>query len=232
MTIGIGSIGAFGLAMAFDFSFAWITQGFIYGAERTAGQMANRGVNNLPALLRQQFEWSASNQLVMTDLFGGAFSLSIGQLLTVFYALAMVACAVALARHTRRNDARALAAMAAPWMIFFALMPQLSGRYFVWGAASTSLLVGLGFGPMLLHLLISFCAAATVLHVLIAYSGNGSWWPMAGRILEDATPGAAWLTLAMTAVVLFLACSGTNRPVRSSESPRSVSASETGKDRS
>ena len=95
--------------------------------------------------------------------------------------------------------------MAAPGVLFYALMPQMSSRYLMWGAAITAIGVGVGAGPALLHLLLSVMSATTIIHVMILYSGNHGWWPELTRALQGMHPGTGWLTLMCGLVLLYLA---------------------------
>jgi hypothetical protein len=101
--------------------------------------------------------------------------------------------------------------MAAPWVLFYGLMPQMSGRYLVWGAAVTSLLAGIDVGCILLHLVTSVSSALTIVLVLFLCSGSAAWWPTLAQGLEHAHPGLAWVTLLGAGMMLYLACSPTPR---------------------
>jgi hypothetical protein len=187
-----------------------VEQGFLYGAEHSDQSLAAPGANNLGALLRQHFGWDRTGEVVESVTFRGS-PVTIGGLMKTSYTVGIVACAIALGVHTRRNDPRALMAMAAPWILFYALMPQQSGRYLVWASAATAMCAGIGVGPVLLHLLISVFSALTILHVLILYSHNPTWWPALTDFLNGMYPGASWLTLMCAAVLLYLALTPTPR---------------------
>ena len=60
-------------------------------------------------------------------------ALTLGHLFMLAYAVALIACAWAAARHVRRRDPRFLTAVAAPWAMLFALLPNVRTRYLVWG---------------------------------------------------------------------------------------------------
>lgn len=187
-------------------SFGWVRQGFAYGAQRRENSLASPGANNLGQLLQMRYGWSSTS-----DPLTSASDLTVGRAMQIGYGVCLLACAIALARHDRRNDVRALAAMAAPWVLFYALMPQMSGRYLVWGAAATSLLAGIDVGCVLLHLVISVSSALTIVLVLFLYSGNAAWWPALAEGLRQAHPGLAWVTLLCAGITLYLACSPTPR---------------------
>lgn len=227
--LGLAAICVLVSAYVGGASFGWITQGFVYGAERNNDTLAGVGANNLGQLLAQRFGWNSTGDVVyrwrtwtpglgddpLSPPLRHRFdAITLGMLMKSAYALGTIGCAIALARHDRRNDIRALAAMVAPWMLFYLLMPQLSSRYFVWSAAASCMLVALGVGPMLLHLIISASAALTITHVLILYSrgrGSEAWWPELTIFLRGLHPGTAWLTLMLTAVVTYLAWTGSGR---------------------
>lgn len=205
-------------AVVFHASFTWFQQGFIYGVEKEGARMANTGANNLASLLNQRFGWGSSDDPVTTlTLFGRTQTLTLGQILTGAYGLCIILCAIGLARHTRRNDPWALIAMAAPWVLFFALMPHMSARYLIWGAAITALGAGagVGVGPLLLHLLLSACSGLMILHTLIIYSGNRAWWPALTRFLDAQHPDIGWAIILSAAILLYLSlttCSSIPNP--------------------
>jgi hypothetical protein len=67
----------------------------------------------------------------------------------------------------RRRDPRLLLALATPWILFFALLPQMHQRYLVWGAAITALAIGVDISLALLHGVITAAAWGMQAHSML-----------------------------------------------------------------
>jgi hypothetical protein len=75
--------------------------------------------------------------------------------LVATYAAGLTACARTAARAARTADPRLLACLAAPWVLLYAVMPQMHERYFVFAAAITAAPAVLIPEFLLLHLAIT-----------------------------------------------------------------------------
>lgn len=110
----------------FDADLSWLKVGFFYGSGHFPVLRMGR-TPNLPALI----------EIWVPALQGKAIPpLRIG--LALAYAVGLVLCARAMARAARQADPRVLAALAAPWLLSFALLPQMHERYLVYGAVVTA----------------------------------------------------------------------------------------------
>ncbi|HEY1686667.1 MAG TPA: hypothetical protein VGG19_18030 [Tepidisphaeraceae bacterium] len=112
-------------------------------------------------------------------------------LLRGIYIGLMLLCGIAAALQTRRRDPRVLVALIAPWILMFALLPQMHERYLMWGAAVAAIGVGINLELTILFLITTAIACASIL-VPIYHVG-----PLA-QFIDHLDPDIGW-------VVLFLA---------------------------
>ncbi|MBO0696349.1 MAG: hypothetical protein J2P56_09655, partial [Verrucomicrobia bacterium] len=75
--------------------------------------------------------------------------------------------AYAAARHTRNRDPRVLIAIAAPWLVMFALLGQMHERYLMWGAVVSAVALGVSLRLSIIHFIISAASAAMIVHVML-----------------------------------------------------------------
>jgi len=114
--------------------------------------------------------------------------------LRLAYLGGLALCALGVAHHTRRHDARALMAMAAPWLIMFALLGQMHERYLMWGAVVSAVALGVNVRLSAFHFLISLASSAMIVHVLLADKKLDSTLRTLD-VLEKARPYASWIVL-------------------------------------
>jgi hypothetical protein len=136
--------------------------------------------------------------------------LTIKLLLQVIYAATLVLCAVGAARHSRRGSVGVLIALAAPWVLMFALVGQMHERYLMWGAAMTAAFVAVSFGMTLLHFLTT--ALAVVPMMLSLLPADRAFAPKWLYFIRGLYPDIGWLVLFLAAIYLYLAL--VNRPSR------------------
>jgi hypothetical protein len=193
----------------FDGTFAWLRIGFGY-ATRHHPAMHMGPVCNLAGILADRFGWGLTDVAwtVPTPL-AGTTQLSIRSVLIAVYAVALLLCGLAAARHQSRRDTRILVALAAPWVLMYALLPQMHERYLVWGAMISAIVVGASRGLTLLHILLS--AVALAMMVLCSLYQNPSAAPGLQRILDRLHPDVGWAVLLCAAIYLYIALSGGTR---------------------
>ena len=76
-------------------------------------------------------------------------------------------CARGAARHLRNRDPRVLIAIAAPWLLMFALLGQMHERYLVWGAVVSAVALGVSIRLSIIHFIISAASTAMIVHVML-----------------------------------------------------------------
>ena len=199
----VGAI--FFATVRYDASFGWFKVGIIYGASKNERHMFAGVTNNLPAILTERYGWSSPNDNLTTiTIHGSDYPITIGNLLQGMYGVSIVLCAAGLAMHSHRRSARTLLALAAPWVLFYALMPQMRERYLMWGGVISAIAIGVGLGPALLHIVISLFAVDTILHIMMGVNPDSqSNWVY--TLLQGMHPDSGWAVLLCAAIFLFWA---------------------------
>jgi hypothetical protein len=191
--------------------------GIEYGANKYP-DLARQDVCNLPAILQDHFGWQTDDPATTLELhfwpFQSNYPLTLKQLLWGVYVLTVVLCAIGAAVQDRRRDTRMLIALAAPWILFFALVPQMHQRYLVWAAGITAIVGSLDFGLLVLHLLVTGLAWGMQAHTVL--KADPTFAPQTLRFLVATYPGTGWMILLIGAIFLYLAVMPGGRPLRPS----------------
>jgi hypothetical protein len=190
-------------------SFGWWHVGFEYGARRWTS-MNMGSTPNLAAILAGEFGWGMSDVVYTFNWTRPAIhaDITMQQVLTGMYIVALVLCSIAAARRDSRGDRRLLLAMATPWLVMFAFLPQMHERYLVWAAVFTALAAGVSLGSTLLHLMVTFIAC---LPMLLSMPGSDSFQqehPQWRNFLNHACNDAAWVTILLAMILLYLSLFG------------------------
>src|SRR5207253_2134445 len=101
----------------------------------------------------------------------------------------------------RRRDPRMLVALVTPWLLMFALLPQMHERYLVYAAAVSVLAAGVDLGLTLLHLLVT--AIATVMIAQGMLLKKPDFAPAWLRFVNGTHPDVGWLVLLCAAIFLY-----------------------------
>jgi hypothetical protein len=199
--------GAFVCLALFDGSPAWWDIPYYHGAQRY-GLMGTLSTSNLATILERRYGWGyadAGNMVNVGSWLGLSFiePIPIRKLLYALYVIGLILCGIAAAVQDRRGSARLMLALVLPFVLMFMLLPHLHNRYLIWGAATTAILVALGVGPVLLHLLLSIACwsmmAVNQFEANRAYSGN--WYKALAGLHVDI----GWALLLIAGVLLFMA---------------------------
>ena len=197
---GVAALAIF-LAGAFlGGSFAWLQIGFLYGSEHYPYLFIS-SCYNIPSLLADH-GWSLKDVLWSHDFGSLHVALNLQWSLRLVYLGGLALCALGVARHARRHDARALMAMAAPWLIMFALLGQMHERYLMWGAVVSAVALGVNLRLSAFHFLISLASSAMIVNVLLADKKLDPTL-RAIDVLEKARPYASWIVLVCIALCLW-----------------------------
>jgi hypothetical protein len=215
-----GAIGAWaclvlGLAVflggnLFNGDWSWYEVGFKYGTQRHA-DMSLGDNPNLAGILRDNWGFDDIHQKVgpiSLPLVNKTVQPEIRTLLSTIYGSALVLCAIACAIQNHRRDVRLLVALAAPWVLFPALMGQMSVRYWLWPATLSSSFVAVSAGASLLYWLLTSAACVVICRRLLeATGGRGAptVWDFTGRFHADL----GWMFLLIAAIFLYLALTPT-----------------------
>ncbi|HEY7000257.1 MAG TPA: glycosyltransferase 87 family protein [Candidatus Udaeobacter sp.] len=162
---GISGCAAFVIGAVAGGSFAWLKIGFIYGSEHYPYLFIS-SCHNLASLL-SNLGWSLKDPFWSVDVGSLHLSLTLQWTLRLLYLGALTLCAYGAARHTRNRDPRVLIAIAAPWLVMFALLGQMHERYLIWGAAVSAVALGISLRLSIIHFIISAASAAMIVHVML-----------------------------------------------------------------
>ena len=197
---GIAAVALFLAGTFLGGSFAWLQIGFLYGSEHYPYLFIS-SCYNIPSLLADH-GWSLKD-VIWSCHFGSLhLALNLQWSLRLVYLGGLALCALGVARHARRRDARALMAMAAPWLIMFALLGQMHERYLMWGAVVSAVALGVNLRLSFFHFLISLASSAMIVHVLLADKKLDPTLRTLD-ILEKARPFASWIVLVCIALCLW-----------------------------
>lgn len=200
----------------FDGSMSWYRIGFEYGT-RHFPDLVRPDSSNLAAILANQWHWKRDDVVVTIPAPQPGqphawwqpaqdVTFTVRDVLVSAFALSLLLCGIGAARHARRNDPRLLFALAAPWVLLFALLPQIHQRYLLWGAVVTAMGLAADVGAgLLLHLLVTALAWAFMAHTMLRIDPRFSPWFW--RLLEGSHPGIGWATLLCAFIYLYLALS-------------------------
>jgi hypothetical protein len=153
----------------------------------------------------------------------GEFVVTIKALLIFLYAIALVLCSWAAARHARRNDRRFLVAIVAPWVIFFAVTAQMHERYLFWAAVAGIAGIGVSFGMTLLWMVVSLISVGMIVQCQLwtrhppypTYSPGWDKFLQNVRLtMNGAHPGLGWAVILLAGVYLYLAVTSSRKRLR------------------
>lgn len=197
---GVAALAIFLAGAFFGGSFAWWQIGFLYGSEHYPYLFIS-SCYNIPLLLADH-GWSLKDVLWSREFGSFHVALNLQWSLRLIYLGGLALCALGVARHARKHDARALMAMAAPWLIMFALLGQMHERYLMWGAVLSAVALGVNLRLSVFHFLISFASSAMIVNVLLADKKLDPTL-RAIDVLEKARPYASWIVLVCIALCLW-----------------------------
>jgi hypothetical protein len=216
---------------AFNASKGWFDLGVAYGTHHYE-KMSHGQLENLPEILQQDWGWDdlmapaftlpagpfadhVANFLTQADPGvdlqpGGPISLPLKYLLLCVWLLAVVICSLGAAIHDRNRSPGFLAAVAAPWIVLFAVMTQMHQRYLLWGAGISAATAVLSPGYAILHLFLSIVSATQELQSMLydaggpgnrtAYTNNAFY-----QFIDSWHPGVGWAVLLTAAIFVYTA---------------------------
>ena len=215
---GIIGCAAFVIGGLTGGSFAWLQIGFIYGTEHYPYLFIS-SCHNLASLLGN-LGWSLKDPFWSVDVGSLHLSLTLQWMLRLLYLGALTLCAYGAARHTRNRDPRVLIAIAAPWLVMFALLGQMHERYLMWGAVVSAVALAVNVRLVVLHFIISIASTAMIMHVMLI---DKKLDPTLRTIdvLNGVRPYASVLVLACVAAFLWTMLS-TRSPILERQHAESV----------
>jgi hypothetical protein len=181
-------------------SFAWLQVGFIYGTEHYPYLFIS-SCYNLPSLL-SQIGWSLKDPFLSAHFGSLHLHITLQWTLRLLYLVALALCARGLARHLRDRDPRALIAIAAPWLLMFALLGQMHERYLMWGAVVSAVALGVSARLSIIHFILSAASTAMIVHVMLTDKKLEATLPTID-VLKHIRPYGSVVVLTCVAVYLW-----------------------------
>jgi len=181
-------------------SFAWLQIGFIYGTEHYPYLFIS-SCYNLPSLL-SKVGWSLKDSFLSADLGSLHLHITLQWTLRLLYLVALALCARGLARHLRDRDSRVLSAIAAPWLLMFALLGQMHERYLMWGAVVSAVALGVSVRLSIIHFILSAASTAMIVHVMLTDKKLEATLPTID-VLKQIKPYGSIVVLTCVAVYLW-----------------------------
>jgi len=197
---GITGCGVFVIGALTGGSFAWLLLGFIYGSEHYPYLFIS-SCYNLPLLL-SKLGWSLKDPFWSAHFGSMHFDFTLQWALRLFYLGALAVCAHGMARLLRDREPRVLIAIAAPWLLMFALLGQMHERYLMWGAVLSAVALGVSFRLSAIHFVISAASVAMIVHVMLIDKKLEATLP-AIHLLKHIRPYASGVVLACVGVYLW-----------------------------
>src|SRR6266446_3712426 len=197
---GIIGCGVFVTGALTGGSFAWLRLGFIYGSEHYPYLFIS-SCYNLPLLL-SKLGWSLKDPFWSAHFGSMHFDFTLQSALRLFYLGALAVCAHGMGRLLRDRDPRVLVAIAAPWLLMFALLGQMHERYLMWGAVLSAVAFGVSFRLTAVHFIISAASVAMIVHVMLIDKKLEGTLP-AIHLLKQIRPYASGVVLACVGVYLW-----------------------------
>lgn len=192
----------------FGGSMAWYTIGIAFST-RHWKTLYWCNAFNLGAILQVRFHWRWAELINLADYVPGMHTdhiMPMRYLMIAGYGLALVLCAIAITRQARRRNRRLLFAIVAPWVLMFALLPQMQDRYLMWGAAFSAAVAVISIEGFLLYLALTAINVLNTAENMLASLPRSSaarqhWLPILGGFFPDL----AWAVLLLAAIWLYCA---------------------------
>ena len=197
---GIIGCAAFVIGAFAGGTFAWLQIGFIYGTEHYPYLFIS-SCYNLPSLLAK-VGWSLKEPFLSAHFGFLHLDVTLQWTLRLLYLAALALCAHGLARHLRDRDSGGLIAIAAPWLLMFALLGQMHERYLMWGAVVSAVALGVSVRLSIIHFIISIASTVMILHVMLIDKKLQATLP-AIEVLKHVRPYGSVVVLGCVAVYLW-----------------------------
>jgi hypothetical protein len=222
----------------FNTSMAWYTIGIKFPTEHWQLMYWCHAMN-LGAILNEKYHWEFTDTVNLLDyvpFLQTSFYHSVNHFLAAFgvdwalplipmrflmiglYFVCIFLCAIGMAIHTRRKDRMFFFAMVAPWVLMYALLPQMQNRYSVWAAAFAAATASFSLDGFMLFLLLNALnvvdTAWDMMYRAMGTQTQNKWMPYIGRDdygrpqfggIGPLFPDLGWAALLIAAIYLYLA---------------------------
>jgi hypothetical protein len=193
----------------FDGSMAWYTVGIKFGTRHWQTLYWCKAAN-LGAILQETYHWKWTSKTDVSwflPFVSGPWKVEVRSVMIALYAIGLLLCSIAAARHYRRHDRRFLYAIVAPWAIMYAFMPQMVDRYAMWGAALAAAIAVMDIFGLMFYVMFNVMAVVAMAHFMIGMPpGEKSTVAKEyGRGIVGTFPALGWGAIALTSAMLALA---------------------------
>jgi hypothetical protein len=212
-------------AFSFNGTWTWYSVGFEFPTRHFLN-MANGGSSNMAAILGEHYDWHLEDPVFQID----HVDVPMKTFLVAIYGVTLVLCAIGASFHHRRNDPRVLISITAPWVLTFAILPQMHERYLMWGAAVCGVGLATSLGMGLMGLVIAGISLVMVGRDLL--SRDQDFLPLTYQFFAGTHVGIGWMVALAAAVYLFVALAPARRIVRRPKKALGVSPIDFKPDRS
>lgn len=197
-------------------STAWLTVGLMYGT-RHWKQLYWCQASNLGAILQERFGWRYRLNPQVPSLDVDAIDLSdylpfiqsnvmlVKDVMTWAFVLCLPLCVIGLVLHHRRRDLGFFYALVAPWLLAYAVLPQMIERYLMWPAVICAAAASVRVGGLLMYLALSAMAWIMMFHYMLKLAPQSS--PIRQDYIQMVSrtfPALGWGVLLLAAVSLWL----------------------------
>ena len=192
-------------AVIFHGSMSWYKVSFDYPT-RHFRIMAMGEADNLAALLGfPPFLWRLDEPMftLHVPLIHSQRVITIKAVLIAIYSVCLLLCALGAASKSRRNDPAFVIALTAPWVVLFAVLPQMHERYLLWAAAVSATCIAVSIGWGLMHVVVTAISTSMILRMLLVL--HPLLTPGLNKVLASLHPGVAWAVLLCAGIYLYAA---------------------------
>ncbi len=199
------SLAIFTGSVLFHGDYSWAKIGFFRPTDHYHSMTI--GSLNLPSIMASHFGWKLDDALFASVASQGwpewLRTMSVQWGMRAFYGVTLVCCSIAAAIHDKRRDARFLVAIAAPWVLFFTLLPQMHQRYLLWGAVATACTATLSLDLLGLHLIVTTLAFGQVFYSILSIGGD-KFLPKWRHFFGSFYPDWGWIAIITAAAYLAI----------------------------
>ena len=231
----------------FGATMAWLWVGLMYGT-RHWKQLFWCQAANLGAILQVRFQWRFESTLDLAGYLpwnspwvvpirhfiasvletihlgdvmpvGDTCVVPLRGVMTAGFVLTLILCTIGLTLQHRRRDYGFFYALMAPWLLAYAILPQMIERYLIWPAVICAAAASVRVGGFLLYLAITALGWIMMIHYMLKLAPRDVPKKQYLPYFEALFPDLGWAVLILAGVCLYLAL----RPTPRSTSQESAS---------
>ena len=193
-------------------SMAWYDIGIKYGT-RHWRHLYWCHASNLGSIMEVRYNWQFADTINLSWIpwIGPSTPVPIRLVMVWAFAALLSIGIIAAVRHRVKHDPRLLLSLALPFMLAFAVLPQMIDRYLMWPAALISAYAAISIGGVVLWLVLSLLACVMMADYIMGFvlqAPEAQYWL---PYLQVTFPDIGWGVLVLAGVMLYAACLSTPR---------------------